>query len=512
MFVTIRRFAVILALLAVSGCSFTTGKPDLIGNEKLVSKKKAGKKKPPSGPTRVVGDSTAIALGRSDKNIADQQRFQRHYVKLLKRGRRASAHLLVARNIDHARATLRSGEFSTNAPLMQMAATFDQICRTAPKEGWRAALTAVAQTGPAADYLKARQSWLSRVKAGDFRAGKGMQLDQLGEQTQIRALAVDGLYQHGISLLLSEENAAAAEAFKRAAQVGGAQVPLQTIESMLLLSEAKRRAKDKRGAAEAWRRAVVMSAELLMAQQPIADVSLWDRILYLQPVGEKLSNEVVVAFSRLAGGRPNSVNTHLLKQVVNSTNGQVPVSPRCWALTGLASWQLERGQFQSALIHLKKAEALAPQAATQWFKLAQGQSLIALGQHGMATAIFSQLASHQNKAVSCAAKCSLGIRFLQAGENQRGVAMLKQALEGNPTVHWPGRSSAEADYALAMLVVGEKSRGLSRLHTVQQRFHSEGEVELLAKALWNEKQYHQNTSKDKAAINRVDAKLKSMGL
>ena len=90
--------------------------------------------------------------------------------------------------------------------------------------------------------------------------------------------------------------------------------------------------------------------------------------------------------------------------------------------------------------------------------------------------------------------------------------MLKQALEGNPTVHWPGRSSAEADYALAMLVVGEKSRGLSRLHTVQQRFHSEGEVELLAKALWNEKQYHQNTSKDKAAINRVDAKLKSMGL
>ena len=90
--------------------------------------------------------------------------------------------------------------------------------------------------------------------------------------------------------------------------------------------------------------------------------------------------------------------------------------------------------------------------------------------------------------------------------------MLRRALDENPHLQWPGRTSAEADYALGLLIVGDTTAGVPRLSQAQHRFVAEGEVELLAKSLWNEHQYLMHAEADAGQIDAVKKRLASMRL
>ncbi|MCG8650480.1 MAG: hypothetical protein MI861_11650, partial [Pirellulales bacterium] len=120
------------------------------------------------------------------------------------------------------------------------------------------------------------------------------------------------------------------------------------------------------------------------------------------------------------------------------------------------------------------------------------------------------IAREDDSAPMLAATAELGVIRLTGGSPQSGVRLLKRALEDHTDVQWPGRAGVEADYALGLLMVGDKAGGISRLAQAQKQFEAEGEIELLAKSLWNQLQYLEHTESDKDSITAVKTRLEAM--
>jgi tetratricopeptide (TPR) repeat protein len=104
----------------------------------------------------------------------------------------------------------------------------------------------------------------------------------------------------------------------------------------------------------------------------------------------------------------------------------------------------------------------------------------------------------------------LGSLKLESGQLEFGFKMLQRALELQPQVDWSTRAEAEADLGLAYLMMGEEANGLRWLKQAQQRFESDGRVEMLAKSLRNESGYWKHKGKHKAEIEAIDERLEKL--
>lgn len=80
----------------------------------------------------------------------------------------------------------------------------------------------------------------------------------------------------------------------------------------------------------------------------------------------------------------------------------------------------------------------------------------------------------------------MGVVFLQRGQTDQGVDLLKEAVTKLAGLPGPAYARATADLGLAYLASGEKEKGLQALHEAQTRFRNENLAADLAQSLHNE--------------------------
>ncbi|QGJ68948.1 Hypothetical protein PBC10988_6130 [Planctomycetales bacterium 10988] len=501
--------------LGPMGCSSPTSHLSKLGSwNSSESKKKSKPELPPSGPTTVIADGTAIALGQPEADLAARSRFDQRFIELNQQGRTQAAELLVTRHPDLALPLLQTSQITEDANRLQLAAAYDRLCNYSPENGWQAILNNEVPQPAVVEYMQMRSKWMATLTEGKFLELEKMPLITTAQKTNQPLLLTDALHQGGIGWLLMENPQQAAAAFRQAVLSAPNQLTPQTVESLLLESEALRRAGDMASANERWNQAVQTAADMLILPRPIATPTMWERIAYLKPVGMPWPGCVGQRFQELALGKPNPLRTDLLRQLAMSASMGSGMDPQCWVHSAIGSWHQERGNSQEALIELKKAETKALPQQVAWVHIAQGRALNGIGQTGPATALLMQMISRQDGSPEMyAAMCDLGIFRLQSGATQAGVHLLRKSLEKNTAVGWPGRNAAEADYALGLLMLGESQKGTERLMASQQRFEAEGEVELLAKSLWNQQKYLEEVEpKNQEAKQWVAGKLTTLRL
>lgn len=171
----------------------------------------------------------------------------------------------------------------------------------------------------------------------------------------------------------------------------------------------------------------------------------------------------------------------------------------------IATVQLQSGDAQMALIHFKKAEILASPGDQQWLRIAQAECLASLGQSQTASALLGGPLASENIRIAAAANASLGSAKLQDGAFQQGARLLHQALK-DPTIDWPKRTHAEADLALAQLIIGDSEQGRRALHAAQRKFELRNDIRALLQALENERrllQHEQQHDALKKTVRRI---------
>lgn len=497
-----------IAMPLIAGC-ITSQSPPI---EKLKQYLSASKVEPlpPSGPTKVVTDSSALALELPDSDVQARSAFGQSFTRLAQEGRTAAARLQVARHLDHTYELLVRPDQGQDTEVRRlMAALYDRTCDT--KSGW--ALVVQAEHEPnVAEYLARRSRWMAGVAAGEFKETARLDLVAAAQASNYRPLLVDAWYQTGVGAMLRGDNAKAAVALEKCAELAGAHCGMLGPQARLLGSEARRRNGDFDGANAAWQQSARTAAQLL-AERGVSDPGYWERVLYLQPVGVGLPGDVAENFRRFAESPWTPLQADLMRQLATCDTSSTPITSECWVETAIAAWQDQRGESQKAILRLKKAETLASGGAVDWLRIAQAQQLARLGQPGMHTALLAQLTAKEiDSPAKFAALAELGVTRVQSGALPQGLQLLKQALDEQPSVHWPGRASAEADHALGLLMLGDTENGLAKLETAQRQFEAEGNVEQLARSMWNQAKFLEHMESDKGEIEAVEQRLAALKL
>jgi len=515
---TIRRPGMALAagglaltvMLGGAGCSkvsstFSTGKlPSAEANTKSL---------PPAGPTTVRVDSTALALNQPEQEIAVRRAFVERFQQLLNEQREAAARLWIERHPDLAWEMLRDAAPPHEPWMTRLAEFHDAQCGNDPANSWRSVL-AMRETTPGQDapYREARSEFMRKLRSGKFAEAHAIDLVTPARATGQTLLEIDAWHQTGIAHLLAEQPAAAVGALEQCVRLAANYAPHQAVHVQLLLSEARRRAGDHQRAAADWTSAVAHAADLLVRPTPIADPTFWDRAMYLQPVQHQWPEAVVTRVNQLVQRGASQGRPVALAQIITAVqqSGEPP-QPMLYVAASLASWKLERGDPQGAVVAFKRAETVASPAVKDWLRIAQAKAMARMEQASAATAILAPIAGREDHTpVRYAAMADLGSLQLHNGRVQQGVNLLRRASEEQPQVEWHGKSLALADYALALLMVGEETKGLARLEEAKRRFEAEGDVESLAKCLWNEAQFLKQAGQKKelAAVERDLEKMR----
>jgi len=499
--------ACLLALLVVGGCNISHEKTAGLMSKVKLAGKKMGDERPKMGPTKVVTDGTALALELPESDLQARGKFRQRFGKLIAGDRIAAADILVARRPDHAYEVLANQFDRNDNDLVVLAASYDRFC--GGDSGWHAMIRG-ASSETVDQYFFNRKQFLGAITNGQFDSTTAIDLVSQANETGQEALLVDAYYQTGIAGLLTQDNASAADAFAMASQTAGDRHGMQGAAALLMGSEARRRANDFAGATSAWQDSVELACQMIRTRN-VTDTGYWDRATYLQPVGTPWPASVATTLAALGNSSASAIRTNLLRQL--ATIDAATLSSACWIEAAMGSWRDARGESQKAIVHLKKSETAATSEAADWLRIAQAPILVSLGQKGTATTLLAPLiAREDNSPVMLAAMSKLGVMKLTGGSQQHGIRLLHKAVVDSGGVDWPGKSSARADLALGLLMIGENSEGITQLRQAQSHFEAEGEIEQLAKSLWNEQKYLEHNEADKTQVAAVESRLKTMQL
>ncbi len=505
--------AICLLFVAVMGsaigCNLSQEKASGLFDKLKRESKQTKTDLPKMGPTKVVTDATALALELPESDLQATDKFRQRFSTLVADGRLAAANLLVARHPDHAYDTLSNHFDRADSNTALMATAYDQFCGT--PGNWQSLISATNQEAVDA-YLFSRKQFLGTITSGQFESTDTIDLVSQAKGSGSEALLVDAWYQTGIAQLLRQENAVAADSFKVCAQTAADRHAMQSANALLMCSEASRRAGDFAGATQAWQQSVELACTQIR-KRSITDPSYWDRASYLQPVGTPWPTSVRTTFAGI-GSLPASVlRSDLLRQLSLTDASSRSLPAICWIEASLGSWREARGEPQKALVHLKKAETQAHASAKDWLRIAQAPLLVSVGQSGTATTLLAPIiAREDNSPAMLAAMSKLGVMKLTSQSQQHGIRLLHRAVVDSPGIDWPGKASARADLALGLLMIGETSEGMQQLHQAQSHFEAEGEIEQLAKSLWNQQKYLEHSDAEQAAVAAIVSQLKTMQL
>ncbi|MEM8669097.1 MAG: hypothetical protein AAGG48_16360 [Planctomycetota bacterium] len=496
-----------VAFLAITGCASVQKETESLLKRLPGISKKDELNMPKSGPTKVVTDASALALDLPEGDIQAREKFEQRFNKLIDEERNAAANLLVARHLDRAYESLTMAIPDGGESQLRLAAAYDRSCQS--DDGWYAVMNSHDSETTKA-YFNQRAQWLGVVSVGQFAETAEIDLVAAATASGRSALLVDAWYQTGVGALLREDNIVAANAFAACAQAAGNRHGMIAANAILMRSESLKRAGQFAESKTAWRDAVIVACGLLRTVG-VSEPNFWDRASYLRPLELTWPEDVADSFEAVALGRSTPLRTDLLRRL-GSVATRTTVSSDCWVQSAIGSWKQARSDNHNAIVHLKKAERNGTTSSIDWIQISQARSFVKMGQHGVATTVLAPIASRDDNApTTIAAMAELGTVRLTNGSSQTGLRLLRQALDDHPDVEWPGRASAEADYALGLLMVGDES-GLGRLTAAQDRFEAEGEIELLSKSLWNQMKYLEHTEIEKETVAELETRLDSMQL
>ena len=233
--------------------------------------------------------------------------------------------------------------------------------------------------------------------------------------------------------------------------------------------------------ASAWKNAIEKHCSAQSSTSRALNVAFWQRAHEHQPANSSWPESTKQALLPLA--QPIGCEFSMAS----------PAGLFVWSAVGRA--QLENGEPQLALVNFKKAETFATGDDIMWLRIAQSECLSALGQSRAATTLLCGPLASKHPVIPLAASAALGSAKLQAGTFQQGAQLLATALNATPEIDWPTKSEAEADLALALLIISETDRGLESLHAAQETFESQGNISSLLQSLENEKRLMEHEGK-----------------
>lgn len=492
-----RRTYLLIAtcLTALSaGCS-TQSLPDV---GKLLGRQSESDQRP-HGRTKL--DVLARSLGNSQEVSLEPQALAARMSELLESGKPTLAAGWVRRHPDAALDALRTLDETIPPAVARLIAEVHDRQTIVAGGGWsEIAKLPKASRAAVDDYADVRSLFHQRMADGLIDRALELDLIAKADAAQSAVLAIDARQLRGTALLLADRPADAVAALGDAIQKAAEVSPYQTAYLLLLESDAQRRAGQAKIAAQTWQQAVLTAAYLVDDEPPVLDPVLWERLSYLRPANMSWPADVV---AMLAAREPLPGFDDVPNDATTASDVEADAAEAetiVWHSIG--RWYLDRGHAQAALVAFKRAEsAAADESARQWLRFRQAKALTVLGQGGAATAILVGLSTAKPSAVERPVSALLGSLYLQRGQMQRGLTMLRKAVERDDGVEWAERSEAEADLGLAYLSVGDAVNGLNRVHRAQERFQAEHEPESLVASLENELKYLEQTGKRREAAD-----------
>jgi tetratricopeptide (TPR) repeat protein len=441
------------------------------------------------GPTQVRTGGDGFALGDVEKATLAPQRFVDRVSEHLRAEHTFAARRCVERFPDAALAVFRdptSVKASRDA-LLWIAAAHDRQGSRGDAPGWANVFRdRAAQPKRYANYDEKRRQFMTHVQNGRAREALGLGL-AAPQGAPARVLQFDVQHLTGIALMLDNRPQEAVAAFQQALKSAGDSRPYESVNVLLLLSDAQRRAGDAAAAGQTWVAAAELCTDLAAGNAPVADPILMERIAYLRPAdapwppaAQQRLNDLAARMGIVVPASPLESTSTLSK----TTSDEAAL----WTVIG--QWRLAREESQAALVAFKRAESMTsgPLAAAQ-LHLAQSRALIRLGQAPAASAMLINLAGQSDPQIAHPAMALLGTLKLRDGGIQQGFNLLRRAVEEDASLAWPERTQAEADLGLAYLLAGDEPTGLRWLHGAQQSFEASGQRDELAQCLENEAGY-----------------------
>jgi hypothetical protein len=337
-------------------------------------------------------------------------------------------------------------------------------------------------------YHQSRSRFVTQLKLEDPSQQDAEQLRINAQRLNHPLVMLDALRLLALRELVNGRHAWAESLFLQAANLAlQHQDKARESEFWLMAATTANRSERLSDAREAWRKATNLRLEWCLVSNHPLSPSFWIRADEQRPSSVEW---------------PEQTSRALLSHVSDlgcNFSAQSPSEMVLWC--AVASAQYENSQHQAALLNFKRAESLATGDDVMWLRIAQSKCLASLGQSQAAATLLSGPAASKNPRIAIAATASIGSAKLQAGTFQQGLLLINKALEDPRVTNWPGRSRAEADRVLGMLILGETDPGLESMHAIQQTFEQQNERLALLQSLENELHLLEHEGRDAESEN-----------
>lgn len=419
-------------------------------------------------------DGREIVLGTAEMKQVATDQFCTELRSLLEQEKHFSASLLISKNRDVAEQAIWERCIdASNQPLVPFTAGVlsREIASTI---SWDSLLvTLAAQPADGRSYHQARAQFLSKLKREEPSDQDAEQLRVVAQRLNHPLVMADALRLMGLRELVAARHAWAESLFLQGAEIAEQhQDSARAAEFWMMAATTANRAGRASEAATAWGKAVQRQLDVQLASQRPLNVYFWTRVEEQRPIDAAWPARMSEALAPLC------------RSVGCQISAESPAELVLWC--AVAVGQYEDAQPQLALVNFKRAERATSGEDVMWLRIAQSKCLAALGQSHAAAALLSGPAASSTPAVALAAAAAIGSAKLQAGAYQQGTQLINKALQDAVAVDWPTRSQAEADLALAQLIIGDTDQGLKSLHTVQSKFQMQGDYVSLLQSLENE--------------------------
>ncbi|MEO1130288.1 MAG: hypothetical protein AAFX05_11370, partial [Planctomycetota bacterium] len=310
-----------------------------------------------------------------------------------------------------------------------------------------------------------RIKFLNMSRSGDFAGAANIRMETTVVESDPPLLRAEAWRLRGTGFFLLNDHAAAAEAFARARAAAADHSTYFNAKLALLESESRRRAGQREEAIAVWLEALRLAADLATRQHPVRDPVLWEHAIEVRP-----------GTTPWPGFLGTALPTPIAASVTEETSASAESA--VWALIG--QWRLERAEGESALIALKRSEALVQDArAVGTLRHLQAKALMQLDQADAATVILMDLAGRDDTVIAAKARGTFGTLQIGLGRYQEGAQLLDAAVRLGQVEPWDELNQTRADLALALLMLGLEEQGLEQLHTAQAAFAEYGQVDEL---------------------------------
>lgn len=444
-------------------------------------------------------DGREVVLGTAEGTGMTTEELYTQLSNLLRQGKGFSAANLVGRNAPVAEQLL--WELAGNPAEKEQVKLIAGVLSAGidPAVAWNGML-AQAQIAPkpASAYYQLRKSFADKLRVEEPTEVECEQLRVAAQAVQHPLAMLDYLQLFAVRELIAGRHGWAESLFRQATEIAEQnRDSARAAEAWLMLAVTAQAADQPAKLEQAWLKAIEHELALHATPDRRLDTAFWTRVDALRPENVAWPQKISPALKPHARFADCELRNDSPPELVL----------RCV----IGSAQYEAGKPQLALIHFKKAEHLASEDAVLWLRIAQGKCFAALGQTQAAAALLSGPAASKQPELAAAAMAAIGSAKLHAGAYQQGAQLLHKALNDSPTLVWSTRSSAEADLALASLILGDTDAGLQKLKSAQKKFESEGNVQSLLHSLENELEIlrHENRAEQAKLLERKIAAIEN---